>query len=287
MITILVTREHVRTVRTFLVGRGRALRRRLRYDTYEKAFARRRHPRATYIFADLERLTESQRARAAELHDQLGAFPRLNHPRDSLLRPALLDRLHRDRANRFCAYPYPGTGELRPGRWPVFLRGANDHDGARTGLLPDPAALAAAGIHDPADTLVVEFVDTRGPDGLYRKYSAFRIGEAIFPRHLFFSGDWMVKEADHVDAATVREELAYVAGRDHEAELRAVFDSANIRYGRIDYALLDQEPQVWEINTNPMIMSDNSFLKEERRPVQEAVLPRILDAFRSLDRARR
>jgi hypothetical protein len=46
------------------------------------------------------------------------------------------------------------------------------------------------------DLLVVEFCDTSGPDGIYRKYSAFRVGSVILPRHLMFSRHWKIKKPD-------------------------------------------------------------------------------------------
>jgi hypothetical protein len=47
----------------------------------------------------------------------------------------------------------------------------------------------------------------------------------------------------------------YLQAHPHEAELRKIFDLANIEYGRIDYSLLNGKIQVWEINTNPNITS--------------------------------
>ena len=41
--------------------------------------------------------------------------------------------------------------------------------------------------------LIVEFVDTRGRDNLYRKYGAFRVGDRVLPRHVFHNDAWMVK----------------------------------------------------------------------------------------------
>jgi len=177
----------------------------------------------------------------------------------------------------------------RPRRWPVFLRGANDHDGARTPLLHDAEAWEAAldRLGGPDGLLAVEFLETRGADGLYRKYSAFRIGDAIVPRHVFFGREWELKHAGHVDGATVEEELAYVRTNPHERALREVFDLARVEYGRIDYAMRGDRPQVWEINTNPMIMGPHSFRHPERKPVHAAVLPKLKEAFEAIDTGRR
>ena len=103
--------------------------------------------------------------------------------------------------------------------------------------------------------LIEEFCDTRDASGLYRKYSAFAIGERIVPRHVFFSRDWLLKAPQLVAQELVAEELAYVRDNPHEAALREIFALARITYGRIDYALKDGRVQVWEINTNPQLLS--------------------------------
>ena len=47
-----------------------------------------------------------------------------------------------------------------------------------------------------------------------------------------------------------------------------MFQIAGIDYGRIDYSMLDGEPQVWEINTNPTVLK---------------ITPRLTDAFETID----
>ena len=280
MIYVLLTRGFRDPVRTFLRGRGRKLRRRLRFIVYEDAI--RKRPRTgVWIFADIERLDATQRAQAVKLHEDLAPQIRLTHPGRAMRRTELLAALSERGINRFEAHPADGT----PNRWPVFLRGRNDHLGSTTPLLDDEHALRGAieSAPDLRELLMIEYVDTRGADGLFRKYSAFRIGDRIVPRHLFFGRDWMLKNADHVDEPTVAEEMEYIRTNPHENEIRTVFDLANIEYGRIDYAFLDGTMQVWEINTNPMIMSDVSFEHAGRSRVQEAVLPHLIDAFRALE----
>ena len=76
----------------------------------------------------------------------------------------------------------------------------------------------------------------------------------ILPRHLFFSRHWVVKDWSVLDDALLREEQQYLATNPHERQLREIFAAARIEYGRIDYSLRDGEMQVWEINTNPIII---------------------------------
>lgn len=65
----------------------------------------------------------------------------------------------------------------------------------------------------------------------------------------------MVKSWQLADERYRREEAEYLATNPHEQELRSIFAAAEIDYGRIDYALLGEQIQVWEINTNPMIVA--------------------------------
>ncbi len=76
------------------------------------------------------------------------------------------------------------------------------------------------------------------------------------------------------------------------ALLRRVFDLAHIRFGRIDYGVLNGVPQVWEINTNPtmgrnptkarkVLAPDVQALKEQAR---ESYHARLRPAFEALGR---
>lgn len=79
------------------------------------------------------------------------------------------------------------------------------HNGSMTPLLHDRRALdralvdlAVRGI-SAQELLIVEFCDTSGPDGLFRKYSAMRIGDTIIPRHLHAATKWIAKSASSAD----------------------------------------------------------------------------------------
>jgi hypothetical protein len=65
----------------------------------------------------------------------------------------------------------------------------------------------------------------------------------------------------------------------HEAWIREMFAIAHIDYGRIDYGILNGKPQVWEINTNPMI---TALPRELRGPRPE--LPKDIEQQREQNR---
>jgi hypothetical protein len=67
------------------------------------------------------------------------------------------------------------------------------------------------------------------------------------------------------------EEREYVEGNPHEAALREICRMARVEYGKIDYAMLDGTPQVWEIATNPSINAP----KDQRHPARRALLERF------------
>jgi hypothetical protein len=260
VIYFLTTPESADTIRIYLEVAGGGLAGRLVPMVYDELFAASALPEGTYCFADLELLSDAARERAARRWDELAAREcrLLNHPTRSLLRYELLRELRRRGVNTFDVYRL-ADGES-PKRFPVFLRTANDHKGSISPLLGsaeelDAATAALRGRGERLDNkLVVEFCNTADPDGLYRKYGAFIVGERILPRHLFFSRHWVVKDWSVLDDALLREEQQYLATNPHERQLREIFAAARIEYGRIDYSLRDGEMQVWEINTNPIII---------------------------------
>ena len=278
MIFYVTTRSHRYTMSLYLDGLGHAVKDRIRIVAYEQL--RGHLPPGAYVFADLERLKPWWREFASRVHDRLVAGGRrvLNDPARSLCRYDLQSRL-RDRQDFRVFRAAEVPADLR---YPVFLRGEMDHDGPATDLIENGRELAAA-LREHPGSLVVEQLHTADYDGVFRKYSAFRVGDAIFPRHLFFSRDWVVKHADLADERLIREELDYFERNPHAVELREIFDLADIDYGRIDYALKDDRIQVWEINTNPNIATDVSTLIPLRNPVNERFIERMNHVLTELD----
>jgi hypothetical protein len=272
VIVVATTERNGHPIPWYLERHGAALRGTLVPVHYEELLDDPDPVDATYCFADLELLTTDELERAAKAREQLLArgCRVLNDPEQTLTRHALLTTLHDRGLNDFAVHraghPLPRC------RYPVFLHGEHDHEGRRSALLHDDAALAdairLAHAVDPEldDVLVVEFCDTADREGVYRKYSAFVLGDAVIARHVLFSRDWHLKEPDLVDDAYVAEELAYVHTNPHEALLRPLFELAHIEYGRIDYALRDGRIQVWEINTNPTIVIPTSLNHPPRPP---------------------
>ncbi|MGE0723683.1 MAG: hypothetical protein AB7O45_04880 [Alphaproteobacteria bacterium] len=291
MIVYLTTRDHRYTIEDFLAGPGAVLAGRMRSMVYDDAFAEGAADIGadTWIFADLERLSPRRATTAARLWRRLAArgCRLLNHPTRILRRFEMLRVLHEQRVNDFDAYR--ATDLPRPRRWPVFLRGENNHVGPISQLLRSQAALDAAIAATrrrgwPLEGMIaVEFCDTVEPDGLYRKYGVFKVGAAIVPGHMDASRNWVVKDLDVLDPVEIARELDYVRSNPHEAAIDKAFRLARIDFGRIDVGVRRGAIRVWEINTNPLIASDASK-RPERAEVARLLFDRLIEAFLALDR---
>jgi hypothetical protein len=240
------------------------------------------------IFADIDRLPAAATARAVQLWESLRADPTrrvLNHPTRSMRRFELLRSRYQAGLSDFNVYRL-GSGEM-PQLWPVFLRNESEHDGPQSPLLRDSRALhefeSRSRAAEPGEQrLLVEFCSTADAQGVMRKYSAFRVGDVIVPRHVFFSSRrWCIKEQDLVTPELLAEERHYVETNPHQAELQSIFEQARIDYGRIDYAFKDGRIQVWEINTNPMLVRPEQ-LQEDRAEIHLRFCHAIKRAFAKL-----
>jgi hypothetical protein len=249
----------------------------------------------TYVFCALDRLTAAEREitlRAWEALAAAGSEARLlNHPTKTLRRYELLGSLHQSGVNRFRVYR--ATETRRQERYPVFLRLENEHSGDISGLIHNQAQLYAAlaravllGYH-LRDLLIVEYCHTAAPDGYFRKYAAFVVGDRVLPRSMNLSRRWMVKaDGQHLDEATILEERRFLQENPHEATLREIFRRSHVRYGRIDYALLNGQLQVWEINLGPTIgrgplIGTPSPLLERYRPLRDVNREHFFSGFQA------
>ena len=285
-VRILTTRAHADEACSLLQHGGVQARGLYEVVTYEAL--RRQVPGGHYVFADLERLDDRWRRIAVTVRRALlsqgQGWRMLNHPSASLSRAELLRALADEGINPFRA---TRVWERVDRRYPVFLRHEAEHTGAIGDPLEGPAALEAAvrrlveAGFSRERLLVVELVDARSPDGLFRKYSAMRVGDRLFPVNVQFSRGWVTKQTEVVTEETVAEELAFARDFPGGDTVQRVFEIAGIDYGRIDYALLEGRPCVWEINTNPTLIGETGD-NPLRAPVRALFVERAAQAFRAL-----
>ena len=289
MITIFISRLHTYTINAFLKNWPNQVASSIRLIPYQSLHRIRCIQPGLFVFSDIERLTTIQHRTAEHLCQQIsenfGEIPILNHPTRVLSRYHLLSLLWKQGINRFRVFSWADREE--PMRYPVFIRRANDHEGPLTDLIMSKESfndqwrsLQASG-EDPGELIAVEFCDTCGEDQLYRKYSAFRIGDCIIPGHIIFSKNWVAK--DRPPEPLRNEEKAYLENNPHQGELIRIFRLANIEYGRIDYGLLDGKIQVWEINTNPVLIQRPKKYSMFKLPIKQKLVDELAEAFLSQD----
>lgn len=272
MIYYLVTRAHPYTIELFIAKFAPELRRLVKVLFYEELETLRELRAGTYIFSDIERLGRSEAENAAKVWNVLkgapAAFRVLNHPTKSMKRYELLKSIQKVRSEGIHSYDvYRLTEGRAPRRFPVFVREENEHTGTRAEIRPSYSIqeleveierLTNEGRWRD-NLIVVELVDTSDEQKIFRKYSAFIAHGRLFPEHVLFSGEWLVKVPMIINRDTHAEQERYLQLNPHERELREVCALARIEYGRIDYAIKEGKLCIWEINTNPslgMPMSD-------------------------------
>lgn len=241
----------------FFPGKLAAL---VRLVPYELLYSLKELPAAAYIFTDFERITPDELGRATRLADYLASagWPVLNHPRRAMFRFALLHRLHDLGLNDFDVFRLDEWQSVK--RFPVFIRRELDHKGPRSPLLPDAASLSSAVRRFGRDRkahqlMIVEFANAPHADGRFRKYGLQRIGDRLFHQHCYVSDDWLGKSVPvELSPNDVAESRDVIRRNPNLDRLRPVFDLAGVDYGRMDYSVIGDRIQVYEINTNPVII---------------------------------
>jgi hypothetical protein len=287
----LVHKHHRYTIEGYLESRWcQELAGRIRILSYHDLLRMSELPEDTYIFCDHERLTKEHTDLAISIWRQLENSGKpiqlLNNPAKVLRRYHLLQTLFVTGRNFFNVMR--ATDAWQHLRYPVFVRKADDHAGSLTPLLHSQPEVEQA-LEDltprfrsgRTNLLVIEFCDTSSGSGRHRKFSAFGVRDQILPRYLSSSTDWQVKSTGPpTETAAILEERQFFNDNPHEAWLRDVFKIAHIDYGRIDYGVLDGKPQIWEINTNPMMTALPEALRGPRPE-----LPKDIEAEREQNRA--
>ena len=268
MICYIVTRQHSHMMRNFIDLWAPEIEPVVKIVSYESLLTKTSLPRATYIFSDIERLCPERLPKIEAIYEtfenEKAGLTLLNHPTRSMKRYELLRTLNLHGYNPFNIYRLDEIPSNLS--FPVFVRGENDHRGSLTGLINThdelSAALSQLQPNPPRDKVVIEFCDTSDGSGIFRKYSAYIVANHIIPQHMMFSDDWLTKGAGSLalKKSDLYEERDYLQKNPHEETLRKICNLANIRYGRIDYGVIDGKPIVWEINTNPTLMRTRSLV---------------------------
>jgi hypothetical protein len=247
--------------------------------------------RATYVFADIDRLGfwDLEIAAQAYLEMKQTGLSVWNNPAKVKTRYALLRALHRAGLNDFNIYR---ADEINPSiRFPVFLKRNHMHDAPLTDLLHCVPELengisAAVDGGTPLEHLVViEFAAEPVRPGLYRKLAAFRIGDAIVPAISFHNAAWLVKigQLGIAGEDLYRDELKLLQTNPFAEHLKKAFEIAGIEYGRADFGIYKGRVQIYEINTNPAVGRPPPHPFATRRESIRLCWDKYLEALRALD----
>lgn len=269
MIIIVTTGAHRKTHKTIELWPGMPKVRRL---SYRQILSRRSLPTATYIFTDFDRLNAWEVELAAGLFRTLNAagVRVLNDPGRFRRRHAFLSRLRRLGINSFRSWS--AEFDEVPDRYPVFLRTQAAHRGPLTGLLEDAEAARNA-LADArkagfvtADLHFVEYAAEPLPTGIFRKLSAFRIGDRIVQTTSVHSSEWVAKTGQNGIGGeeAYREERNMVTANPYRPQVMAAFEAAEIDYGRADFVETRGRLEFFEINTNPTVKQVDEHPSQHR-----------------------
>ena len=149
--------------------------------------------------------------------------------------------------------------------WPLLVRSPGFHTGEHFVKVDAPEGLADGVASLPGDKLLVlQFLDTRGADGFYRKYRTMIVDGRLHPLHLAVSAHWKVHyfSSDMADRADHRredeaflEDMPGVLGPRAMQSLEGIRNLLDLDYGGIDFAL-DGEGRVvvFEANATMVIV---------------------------------
>ena len=174
--------------------------------------------------------------------------------------------------------------------YPLLLRSPGFHTGRYFRRIENPSDLAEALADLPGrQLLLIQPLDARGPDGLWRKYRVMMVGGRLYPLHLAASSDWKVHyfTADMAERADQREiEAAFLAdmpaalGPRAMAGLEAIAERLGLDYGGIDFGLGPSgEVLLFEANATMVV---NPPDPDPRWDYRRAPVERILSAVRAM-----
>jgi hypothetical protein len=181
---------------------------------------------------------------------------------------------------RAAGFDSPPVGPPESTPFPMVVRGDAEH-AARAHLCRSRADLEALDLTAIREPVASPFVETRGGDGLYRKYRYFLAGGRGCPRHLQVSRHWLVRMASRdLAAAHVEEELRYVSAPDpHHDLLDAARRALGLDMVAFDYSLRPGGGVViWEANPQPTIWVEE--LEQPQYAYQRPVLHRLFSLWR-------
>ena len=175
---------------------------------------------------------------------------------------------------------------------PFLIRPSASHAGHGLGRVTTPAELTAyVGTLPPGETMffVTPFIETRGPDGLYRKYRAVFVSGEPYPVHMAIHREWAVwyynAGMEHhperrAEEARFLADPSDVIGARASAALSAIGRTLGLDYVGLDFGVApDGRLVVFEVETG-MVVHDQDPV--DLFPSKKQAIWRIRRAFETL-----
>jgi hypothetical protein len=208
--------------------------------------------------------------------ERLRGLPNIIVPRMvSLPRGSLMDPYAAD-AIAGCGFAFP-----------LLVRAPGFHTGHHFARVSTLQELAATVVKFPGDDVwLIERLDARDGDGLFRKYRVMFVDRTLYPLHLAISRDWKVHyfTADMADSqehrtqdAAFLQDMAGVIGPNGMAGLERIRAALGLDYGGIDFAI-DSRGDIlfFEANATMVVYPPSPDPRwAYRRPAVDAVLSAV------------
>jgi hypothetical protein len=288
MIRFLQSRGHSYTVKSVTKAQNAP---RISVMNYDALIRGRRLPFATYLFTDLDRLGFWDLEHVSHLYLEMksAGLRVLNNPAIVRSRYPLLRALRAAGLNDFNVYRVDELDSIE--HYPVFVRKVHGHREPLSDLLQTKTELlrvidsAIAGGTPRENLLIIEFAAEPVRTGVFRKLSAFRIGDTIIPHISVHDTVWLVKYGRKFDNIEdlYQEEHALLQNNPYAEHLKKVFDIAGIEYGRADFGIYRGRVQVYEINTNPHVAPECEHPSATRVASMKLSWEKYLAGLRAVD----
>ncbi len=290
MIIVLTNPKHGYTVSNLVAQKAVHV----RNMGYHRVLRARSLPCATYIFSDLDRLNFWELELAARLYKTLHAagLRVLNNPARVRLRFSLLRGLSAAGINQFNAWRVEDYERPSLSEYPVFLRTESAHRGNLTDLLHTPeevnqAIEQALEAGSPLrDLILIQYCAEPEHEGYFCKHATFRVGDRMISTLPVHESGWSAKygELGLVDSKRYAAQFESLRANEFGLPLKPAFDVAGIEFGRADFGVVNGSPQVYEINSNPMIgRRDLDHSDSSRRASAALFFDRLIEGLKDID----
>ena len=171
--------------------------------------------------------------------------------------------------------------------FPLLARAPGFHTGHHFIRAETPAELAAAAAKFPGDDVwLIEQLDARDGDGMFRKFRVMIVERRLYPLHLAVSRDWKVhyfradmahSQANRGKDAAFLDDMAGVVGRRGMAALGRIGAALGLDYGGIDFAVnAAGDILLFEANATMVVLPPAPDAKwDYRRPAFDEVLAAV------------